>query len=210
LQQVTRTNFGEFLFDRFKDREAADVANADPPPDDGKEPADDGKEPADLAPHVDDRAHHRQAANPLFLDFEQYNVDVDGPNVALWAPENDNAVRASIADELKRLQLHPALAVDANPLSEWKKIEAEFPHAAPVARAVLSIPATVRVPPPCPVGITQFLPSPIRNHYCFVAQDPLMKRTPLIADFLTPFAVSAERESLFHGRSFATTQPMSS
>ena len=118
------TNFGEFLIDRHKDREAADVANADPPPDDGKEPADDGKEPADLVPHVDDRAHHRQAANPLFLDFEQCNVDVDGPNVALWTPENDNAVRASIADELKRLQLHPALAVDANPLSEWKKIEA--------------------------------------------------------------------------------------
>jgi hypothetical protein len=108
--------------------------------------------PANPPPQPPIDPHARQANNPLFMDFDLFNVVEDQPVLRRQHPdEHAAAIKSAIQDEIMRFQRHGRLPMAANPLDEWRKIASEFPCTAPVARAVLAIPSTVRLPflPPC-------------------------------------------------------------
>jgi hypothetical protein len=97
--------------------------------------------PGEVAPG---EAHARQAANPLFDSLDEFIIpdgDVEDEN-DLVEDADDANLSASIKAELRKLRARPRDMPDVNPLETWKKTEGQYPLTAPVARAILAIPAT--------------------------------------------------------------------
>ena len=120
--------------------------------------------PANPPPQPPIEPHARQANNPLFMDFDLFNVVEDQPVLRRQHPDEHAAIKSAIQDEIMRLQRHERLFMAANPLDEWRNVASEFPYTAPVARAILAIPSTVRLP---------FFRAFVCSTICFVAQGPL-------------------------------------
>jgi hypothetical protein len=157
-----RTQLWKMLADDVFDRHLALLAeNAEAETDEEDANA---AAPANPPPQPPIDLHARQANNPLFMDFDLFNVVEDQPVLRRQHPDEHAAIKSAIQDEIMRLQRHERLFMAANPLDEWRNVASEFPYTAPVARAILAIPSTVRLP---------FFRAFVCSTICFVAQGPL-------------------------------------
>lgn len=77
----------------------------------------------------------------MFIGLGAFEV-VDVPPVAVVRVDPLATLRAEIAGEIKSLRRQPTMAADGNPLLYYRDNEVHYKHVAPVAKAILAIPAS--------------------------------------------------------------------